>query len=275
MQCPYCDHPDVRSYERDCPRCGRDCGYPNVRRATDAAEVMALHERFEGQRLAAAARGCLEGFLRFFALGSRSQAVMARREKVALALLEDENSVWRSFYDQVDSGIRRPQDTEVEDERSLADERLFPKYRNNICFAALSLNGLGPAFYGTCCITFEESVFAHRASVFEENSLNLIRRLKFGAVPPGLRAIWENRAELVAAKLGERIQPALPDDAFERLLMAGDPTDQDPDFVEVHIYGPLHAAAISRIRFWPTANVADGPIRKQIIAICERRKIET
>jgi hypothetical protein len=199
---------------------------------------------------------------------------MSRREKVALSLLEDENALWRSFYDQVDSGLRRPQETPVEDERSLADERLFPKYRNNICFAALSLDGLGPAYYGTCCVTFEETVVAHRASVFEENSLNLVRNLKFAPPPPGFRASWERRGELAAAKLGPRIELGISKSAFGGLLMSLNQTDPDPDFIEVHIYGALHGSAISRVRFWPMRNRADGPIRKQILNICKRRKIE-
>jgi hypothetical protein len=199
---------------------------------------------------------------------------MSRRDKVALSLLENENRLWRSFYDQVDSGERRPEDTRVEDERSLADERLFPKYRREICFAALSLNGLGPAYYGTCSATFDEKLIAHRASVFEENSLDFVRRRRFSPVPPGFRAVWPLRGKLAGAKLGEKIIAGLRSIQFEELLMSQNPKDRNPDFIEAHIYGPLHGSAISEIRFWPMQHRADGPVRTQIKAICKKRKIK-
>jgi hypothetical protein len=274
MQCPHCQYSDVCPYERDCPRCGRDCGYPNLRRAADSAEVSALGFRFAAQQSAAAARGCATTFEGFIEAASRSQAVMSRREKVALRLLEDQNALWRSFYDQVEGGLRRPETTQVEDERSLADERLFPKYRNEICFAALSLNGLAPAYYGTCCITFEETVVAHRASVFEENSLNLVRKINFAPIPSGFRACWERRGQLAGAKLGSKIDVGLSDSDFAGLLMSLNPADTDPDFIEVHIYGALHGSAISQVRFWPVRYRADEPIRKQIVAMCKRRRIK-
>jgi hypothetical protein len=273
MQCPYCSYTDVRPWERDCPSCGKHCGYPNLRRANEPGEVLALEQRFAAQEDRATTRDCAQLFAEFVASAGGSQAVMSRIDKVALSLLENENSLWRSFYDQVSSGLRRPEETPIEDQRSLADERLFPKYRNEICFAALSLNGLGPAYYGTCSVTFTEELIAHRASVFEENGLSFVRKLGFGPVPSGSRAPWNRRGQLAGAKLGGKITPGLTSSDFEGLLMSQDPEDRDPEFIEVHVYGALHRSAISRIRFWPIKHRADGPIRKQILAVSKRRNI--
>ena len=115
VQCSYCSYPDVRPWERDCPSCGRDCGYPNLRRASDPAEVLALERRFSAQQSEAKARGCARSFAEFVAIVGHSQAVTSRKDKVALRLLENDNELWRSFYDQVESGVRRPEDTLVED----------------------------------------------------------------------------------------------------------------------------------------------------------------
>ena len=122
MQCPNpdCQYPDVRPWERDCPSCGKDCGYPNLRKAAEPAEALALEDRFVAQQRAATARGCAGAFADFVVAAGCSQAVMSRQDKVALSLLENDNALWQSFYDQVGSGLRRPEDTAIEDERSLA-----------------------------------------------------------------------------------------------------------------------------------------------------------
>ena len=129
---PDCQYPDVRPWERDCPKCGKDCGYPNLRRASEPEEMRALEQRFDAEDVETSSRGCANLFSEFVASANSSQAVMSRRDKLALSLLENDNRLWRSFYDQVDSGERRPEDTVIENERSLADDRLFPKYRSQI-----------------------------------------------------------------------------------------------------------------------------------------------
>ena len=142
-----------------------------------------------------------------------------------------------------------------------------------ICFAVLSVNGFGPPYYGRTSLTFDEALLCHRASVFEENSVNFLRRTNF-RLAPGFRALWAFRGKLAAAKAGPQILPGLGDKDFEALLMTPDVNAPDPSFVEVHVFGFLHHTAISKIQFWPPRDKKDKVFRTRIREICEDRKIE-
>ena len=273
MTCVHCGHPDVRESERDCPRCGKECGYPNVRKANEPAEVNALQARLDAGRRDAEARAAAVNFDAYETAVAGSKIVMSRHEKAALQLLESDNAMWVSFYHQTGAGMRRPEDTEVEGDRGVADSRLFPHYKQMICFAVLSLNELGPPYYGRCSLTFEEALLSHRTSVFEENSVKFLGRHGF-RLPPGYRAPWPARSKLAAAKAAPRITPSASARDFDELLMTQDINAADPDFIEVHIFGAIHHSAIAKIRFWPINQKRDSPFRTRIREICKKRKIE-
>lgn len=248
------------------------CGFARVR---EENEVAALNSRLLSEQSAAERRGASLEWRELLEVAGCGQAVMCRPEKIALSLLEDDNALWRSYYHQIESGMRRPEETIIEKERQLADFRLFPYYREHISFAVLSANGLGPPFYGACALTFAEELIAHRATVFEENSVNFMRGLNFGELPPGHRATWQRRGQLAAAKLGTRLKPGMTSTAIQELLMTQSPSDSNPDFVETHIFESLHGSSIARIRFWSSkTDVRDESFRRQISKICENRKIE-
>jgi hypothetical protein len=92
----------------------------------------------------------------------------------------------------------------IDRERLLADDLLFPGYKQEIRFGALSLDGLGVTDYGSCSIVLKNLAISDRATVFEENSLDFCRSRKLGVgspVPPGYRSVWDERDLLGCAKL--------------------------------------------------------------------------
>ena len=78
MNCPHCGHTDVRESERDCPRCGQECGYPNVRKAQEPAEVAALDVRYRAARQGAVGRAAEVEFDCYEKAVASSQIVMSR-----------------------------------------------------------------------------------------------------------------------------------------------------------------------------------------------------
>ena len=59
--------------------------------------------------------------------------------------------------------------------RAIADTILFGEQnKRRIRFAALSLDGVGLENYGDCSMTLKDSIIAHRATVFDENSVIFI-----------------------------------------------------------------------------------------------------
>jgi hypothetical protein len=126
----------------------------------------------------------------------------------------------------------------------MAEDLLFPGYKDQILFAALSLDGVGVTDYGSCSMVLKNLAINERATVFEENCLDFSRRRKLGfgkPVPPGFRAVWQERDLLGCAKLSDRLDSSTPEKSFPAILKSG------KDFVEVHIYGALHRGSLERI----------------------------
>jgi hypothetical protein len=130
----------------------------------------------------------------------------------------------------------------------------------------LSLKHPGLTYYGPYCIVLKETAIKDRATVFEENSINFVRRHKVTAgdpLPPGFRATWGNRSLLAVAKLGNRLKSTLTEDDFPKLLVS--PEGADPDFIEVHIYGPFNRRAIQNVAGPEPVPKADRVIYRSIL----------
>jgi hypothetical protein len=249
MNCSLCAN-EIRAYERNCPVCDTDAGYPNVRAAERADNVKALAGRFDEAERLCALDGRSDVLRRFQSAVKESKAVLCRSLSQTLKMVSTDNDLYASFYGEVEAEARRPEETLIEDDRLIADNLLFPHYHQHIRFASLSLNYQGVRHYGPCSITLSDVAIAHRSTVFEKNSLEFCRELKLGAgagVPPGYRATWRDRDKLAAAKLQARIEPDDIDVTFPRRLLRDMPDTSPPDFIEVHIYGPLQRRGIERV----------------------------
>ena len=231
MQCPRCGA-EVRDSERNCAVCNHDCGYPNVRAAQSREEQDALAQRHQAAEASATARGCIDVFTQFRQAVRSSRAVLCRWLSQVLQLVSNDNELYASFYQLVGMGARRPEDTVTERERLLADDLLFPHYRDQIRFAALSLDGLGAKGYGDCSLVLRDIAIRDRTTVFEENSLYFCRDRGLGVgrpVPPGYRAVWDERDQLAVAKLEPLLLPGIRSRDFPGVLLrvSGKPPRED------------------------------------------------
>jgi hypothetical protein len=188
-----------------------------------------------------------------------SKAVVCRSLHQVMALVSTDNELYASFYGQRRAGARRAEDTPVERERLIADNLLFPHYHEEIRFAALSLTNEGVQYYGPCSIVLSDFAFRNRTTVFEKNSVEFCRENRLGAgapLPPGYRAVWDARDKLAAAKLHGQLKRDDTEKNFQRLLLSN-VQQACADFMEVHMYGPIHRRAITDITVDSPATASD------------------
>lgn len=181
-----------------------------------------------------------------------SKAVISRYYSEVLRLASSTRQLYGTYYELVEAGIRLPDGDEWDTLRELADTVLFPKYKQNIRFGALTLDGRGLLNYGDCAIVLREPMIAERTSVFEENSAIFVERheIKISRkpnVPKGYRATWSQRARLAVAKLHDRIDSTTTPDKYSQILLKTGTTSEDDDFIEVHIFGPMTVLTMERV----------------------------
>jgi hypothetical protein len=241
-----------------------------------ADERAALSRRLVEAERDLATKECSDVGERFRNAIRQSTAVICCNVSRALSLLQSDNLLYASFYELVSGGIRRPEETAVETDRLLADDLLFPHYREQIHFAALTLDGRGVHAYGACALLLKEGSIAHRATVFETNSVYFCRKhlLRIGSkIPPGHRAAWEMRDELALVKHKDDLTPDLGDEQFSQLLMRNADSDTHQDFIEVHIYGSLHRAAVQSVLCSQTQSVIDNLLANFLQQLAEQANI--
>ena len=245
MRCPNHDcAADVPEHERHCVVCDSDAGYPNVRAASQPEELAALQDRADEARVYAESEGIGQVLDEFREAAGGAKAVVAMPVAKLSELVSSDNALYRSFYKDIEAGNRIPESNEWDPIRQSADALLFPHYHPELKFGALALDGLGVAHFGGVSVTLRDGMIRERASVFEENTVDFVRKHRIvvgDPLPKGYRAKWESRGELAAAKLARKIVNSMTRDEFPNLLRDGG------DFVEVHVYGPIHRRAIERL----------------------------
>jgi len=251
--------------------CQADAGFPNVRAARAKEEVEALEQRLLDARVSARARGC-EIVLDCLATSVlTSKAVITRSLSVVQRLVSSDSELYAPYYTQVAAGTRLPEDNDWDRGRSAVDQTVFPSYADEIVFGALSLDGSGVAGYGAYAIFLREDRIQHRATVFEENPFVFLRKHKVvtgDPLPRGYRACWDTRGQLAQAKLHSRLEPTTTAGDFAELLLSNGATAGDDDFIEVHVFGPIHRRAIERV-IGPTPKKRDRALIKSL-----RRKLQ-
>lgn len=229
-----------------CPHCARPGLFPNVKAAQTPAEKDALEKRYQKARRSGAARGADQEIESFEKATTASKAVIARPARELDRLAESPQELFATYYKMLEAEIRLPHGNQWDLLRRNADDVLFPGYKREIQFAALSLDGVGLSNYGECSFVLRDDMIAHRASVFEGNSAVLMRRKKY-ELPPGFRVSWGERAKLCVAKLAETIDPGTPDAQFVGILLQAGPSSEDDSFIEVHIWGPMSIWTVERV----------------------------
>jgi hypothetical protein len=269
-----CLNPDCRNpvppSARLCPTCSWDNGCPNVRQAQ--VEKTALQRRLRLAEADAQKRSCLGQLKMFRDQLRKSVAVIATSANKAHALLNDSSEAYTTFYRVVQSGARIPRDNWFDQVRGVADELLFPNYRDYISFAALSLDGRGCWYYGSVHLVLADFAIRERATAFEQNSLLFCQEHQLGvhdAVPPGYRAVWPQRDQLAAAKLVPALHSAISLEELPAVLL-NRPDEVDAEFIEIHIFDRLNRGSIQRVVVRPGGTEDDEIMKQLVLRDCRR-----
>lgn len=234
-----------------CPHCGRTGLYWNVIEANKADERAALNTRYDSAKAEALAKGANVAVQGFETAAAGSKAVLAR-SVTEVQRLANSGQLYATYYKLIEAGLKLPDGDEWDRARELTDTVLFPHYKEQIRFAALSLDGVGLSRYGGCSIQLRDEMIAHRASVMEENSVLFMERhnvkvSRQPGIPKGYRAIWEERDKICTAKLATRIDSTTTPNQYSNLLLRQGTSPAEDDFVEVHIWGPMSVLSIEKV----------------------------
>lgn len=227
-----------------------------MRLAETRVENDALDARVAYADQSATARQCKDEVDAFTLATSSSKATLSCRLAVLDFLVNRDTNLLVSFYKQVrGSGARMPEDTDLDNVRERNDATVSPHYYLDLNYLALSLDGHGVRWYGDFYLTFKDSMISERSTVFEENPLTFLNKHQpppNKPVAPGYRATWDRRADLAKAKLVAKIDRTTTSDQFPSILLEPGRVAEDTDFIEVHVFGPLHQQAIESV-------IAHGP----------------
>jgi hypothetical protein len=262
--CSFCGHP-VPIEASLCPHCARPSLYPNVRAAEQEAEREALAGRYRLAVQDAEGRGCGDAVHAFESATDASHAVLSRSFPEVERLASSDRQLYATYYQLLEAEVKLPAGDVWDPLRRLADEALFPGYKEKIRFAALSLDGAGLPGYGECSLVLRDEMVAHRASVLEGNSALLMKKWAYN-LPAGSRATWKERAGLCVAKLAARFRPETTEADFASLLLRPGSRPEDDEFVEAHIWGPMSSWTFARVVLSSTAG-ARRPAKARVRAL--------
>ena len=252
--CNHCGH-SYHFSQSLCPHCARPANYPNVYAAQDGGETRALEDRYQNAKRVAQSRSAesLRAVESFEAEMLNTRAVIARSPEELQRLITSDREGYASYYELIAAGVRFPSGNMWDALRPLADDALFPYYKEKIRFAALTLDGRGLPSFGDYFLVLRTDMIAHRTSVYEENSILFFSKHfrrdldDEPRLPRGYRATWDERSKLCVAKLTERIDASTPPGAYSGILLRPGSTSEDDDFVEVHVWGTMTIRTVEHV----------------------------
>jgi hypothetical protein len=256
-QCVDCHEP-MRDELSICPHCGRPGLFPNVNVAVRPEETNALNDRYLAAQNSIATRGVTSEAAEFENAAGLSQAVICKYFGEAYGMSFSDDIIYATFYQKTHSGMRIPGGDKWDLLRAMADTALFNDVNKvHVRFAALAIDGIGVEHYGECSLLLKEDMIAHRASVFDQNSVIFMRTHKVSAendykIPEGFRADWKTRGRLALAKLADSLNKGTGLAEFTGLLLKPGIDNEKDEFVEVHIWGPMTIRSIKEVtvRYW-------------------------
>jgi hypothetical protein len=223
-----------------------------VRAAEQEDERAALERRYEAAHVTAGTQGAGLVLQAFETAVEQSTAVVCRYLSEVQRLASGDDQIYAPYYALIRAGVRLPKGEKWDVLRAVTDESLFAGYKEQIRFAALTVDGVGLTNYGDCSLIARTDMIAHRSSVFEENTVLWAIRHKVKIaeainLPRGYRAPWNGRAKLSVAKLAGEFRSDTPRNAFPNLLLKPGEKSEDDQFIEVHIWGPMTARTFERV----------------------------
>jgi len=247
---------------RDCPSCDRFTHYPNVRLAE--ARQGDVDGRANRIRAAAGGRHASAQLRAFEAAVERSQAVVNVDASFVHRLLSSDRALYANYAKLVRAGVRLPAPLRDDQRRTAVEGILFGSWGEQICYAALSLDGRGLTSYGPVSLLLKSANVSQRTTILEENSYGFVQRHKMFAgdpIPLGHIATWEKRSRLAVAKVGGDVKKRTTAVDYPRLLLrsASRATDQ---FMEVHVWGTFTRDAVEQV----TAPLGADDIDRALLA---------
>jgi hypothetical protein len=241
---------DVSPHLDRCVNCQKDVGFPNVRAAWRQSERDALSRTYVEAKQRSAAQGNASVVDKLETALEQSEAVICKPWGVINTLLSRDSRLLQTFHQEIEAEGRLPESNDFDRERAGVDATFFPLYHDRIRFAALSIDGKGSTAYGCGCLVLKEMSISERATVFIENTIAFVRRTKHpaGQPPPqGLTAVWPDRAKLGIAKLADHVYAGMSAEDLATLVLRQTGTTDGDDFLEVHVFGPIHRSSVSRV----------------------------
>ena len=237
--------------KRECPHCGEDNGFPNVRHAS--LHHPALKERVKTLKEKYPEREeVFEKLMRL--ITNHGRVVINLKYDTALNLLESKES-YVNKYQRLKSDAHEP-DLENFQTRKLVDTQLFVGCYESLIFAALSVDRKGLTSYGDVTIVLKNDYIRKRTSFLEMNSYQFIKdftvldpngRALVRTEIPGHRASWNYLEKLALAKLGESINPNTTEAEFPNEILFSDGDKATELFIEAQIYGKITAQTFEDI----------------------------
>lgn len=271
--CNDCRNVIARSASK-CPHCGRPSLFPNVDKAL--SEQSDLESRYEKATDDARLRGVITNVEDFEKATKNSFAVINRGLSELERLVGSDFEIYATFY-QLSGTTKMPTGEVWDSRRESADSIIFTGYKEEIRFAALSLDSVGLSNYGDCSWVLREEMIAHRASVFETNTTIFVKQQNIHdeeEMPKGYRAVWDDRAKLCVTKIAKKINATTKSADYSYLLLNQGASSSDDEFAEVHIFGPMTIRTIGEVSFKPLSSGLDKRKKKvknaQIAGIKEK-----
>lgn len=253
QQCTFCSS-QYETGADHCTACGMPApgdGFPNVVLAE--RDMQALQNRYAQALEAADSKGSRATVALFEQTVTADAALVTAcsLEKVS-QLVERKGSLFAVYANLVRARIRFPGDDRNNTDRLVAEEATIPGNSQSIHYAALSLGGLGLSNYGNYFLFWRIDRVAHRTSLLQGNCLTFRRKQGIdldGPLPPGSRALWDERHLLAVAKCEHLLLAATAPEEFPEILITVAATSDDDDFIEAHIWGHLSSDSLDRVVF--------------------------
>lgn len=260
IPCEFCGYSVPLDWDH-CPHCARPGLFPNVRMAEASEEKEALERRYRRALQRADRKGAGTVVRAFESEAASSRAVIARSVE-EVRLLASNQQLYSTYYQKLGAGTQLPSGDRWDRLRGHADDVLFGAKKDQVRFAALSLDGRGLWNYGDCSLVLRDDMIRHRASVFEGNSAMFLKR-KY-SLPAGHRATWSMREKLCVAKSAEQLKPITSRGEFPSILLAGGATTESDRYVEVHIWGSMSARTFERALLKPGPGMRSRSAQKDL-----------
>lgn len=265
--------------EPHCVRCGHLVGWPNYRKAL--SERPELIARYEASRRDLEARGLRSLLEKTEALAEACRPVVGMDCNACHALLM--GGKYRNYHYRVEIGDRELASETNHGDRLMVNERIYPRYGRNLQYGLLSPDGAGLKSYGPIAVSWGVTphYLATRATLLEENEFRFFESHNLGALkavtPAGYRAVWDDRAKLVASKLAPHLDGSTGEADLPGLLMEQGVDRWSDVFVEVVIYakGGIDSNDVTEVILLEAlTDRASQRKWRELLEICQMRGIE-